>query len=127
MAIKERRGRVKLRKGKWTRFTLPDSLYYDYPLGLSNPGTYAIFADGKCLYIGQGKNLAIRLKQHPIRGSLCSCGYFTPAGYAYKIDIVVRMERYNFERLAIEARFIERLKPMFNIGSAYKTWWGYKE
>ena len=104
---------VKYQSGKWYRFKLTEELDSDFPEGIDFAGTYIIFSNGKCLYIGQSKDLKTRLKTH-IKLSLFSSLWQTPWGYIQQVEIAIRKERYRYERLAIEAKFIDRLKPMFN-------------
>ena len=102
-------------KGHWYQIELTDKWYSEIPLNMKFAVTYIIFTKNreKCLYIGQTSNLTKRLKTH-IRLINFQNNWLTKWGSFAFLNIAFRIERYKYERLAIEAKFIDRLNPLFN-------------
>lgn len=114
---------MKYKSGKWYRIKIDESLNSDIPQNIKFAGIYIIVYGKKCIYIGQSKNIYKRLKTH-IRLTAFSSNWKTPWGVYPKLDIAIRKEKYNFERMMIEAKFIDRLQPIFNglsAGQVYST------
>jgi excinuclease UvrABC nuclease subunit len=105
---------MKMKPGKWFRYEMNDAVDSRLPSGVNFPGTYAIFADKKCLYIGQSQNIEQRLKSH-ITMARYSNTWWTKWGQFHKVNIAIRRERFRLERVLIEARLIFRLNPIGNI------------
>ena len=95
---------------KWNRMNLTK---YIIPKWVSFAGTYAIFSEGKCVYVGQSSNINVRLRKH-LQMARYSCGWKSGWGYLSKISVAVKKEKREYERLMTEARFIAKLKPKFN-------------
>ena len=100
--------------GKWFRYEMNDALESNLPKGVAFAGTYAIFANKKCLYVGQSQNIEQRLKGH-ITMARYSNTWITKWGQFHNLNIAIRHEGFRFERVLIEARLIFRLKPVGNI------------
>jgi len=107
-------GDGKCKRGKWYLFSLDESHDSNFPGNINFPGTYIIFVKGECLYVGQSMNILKRLKDH-IRMARYTNTWKTPWGYYSKILFAIRRERFRYERLAIEKRFIEKFKPKHNV------------
>jgi len=95
---------------KWNRIDLTK---YDIPKWINFTGTYVIFSEGKCIYVGQSSNIENRLRQH-LTTARYSSGWKSGWGYLSQVFVVVKKEKKEYERLMIEARFIAKLKPKFN-------------
>lgn len=116
--------------GKWVRinFTKQKS-NHDLPLNLEFPGTYAIYhgtpfnSKYHSLYVGQSINVRNRLKSH-LSFDWKTRKYFVKInGSNNKINktstwfkIAVRKEKRRHERLMVEERVIDMLKPEWNKG-----------
>lgn len=105
---------MKYKPGKWYRFELNEKLDSDFPCGINFSGNYVIFTGKTCLYVGQSNNVLKRLKSH-IQIARYSNWWKTRWGQYIRLTIAIRKERCLFERMMVEARFINRLNPLCNI------------
>ena len=105
---KERQSRKKRYDAKphrWTRYDV-SSLLDVLPL----PGVYAIYGDGRLIYIGSSTAVGSRLTAHlKATDRLC-----TPWGKFSVVIVKVRYERKHYDWLMLERRLIERLNPPGN-------------
>lgn len=83
--------------------------------GEDRPGCYVFIHQGKAIYVGQTKNIALRLQY----GHRITYGYsrsmFTPWGQLPDAVIKVKYTRRAGDWLMIEHRLIQRLRPKFNL------------
>jgi hypothetical protein len=105
---------VDLLPGKWYRRHYNAHPCCKLPASWECPGTYVVIADGNIIYIGQSMNVAHRLRGH-IQSALYSNWWKTRWGRFREVVVAVRRERFNYERMANEARLIARLRPVNNI------------
>lgn len=72
-------------------------------------GVYILFNSDqtKCLYIGQAEHIGNRLWRH-------HCGTTSFGKKFKKFYLCIRPEKFRFERFALEAKLIDRLKPEYN-------------
>jgi len=77
------------------------------------PACYAIFGDGRLLYVGSTENLADRITGHGIR-ELRTRNCTTPWGSFGGVVVKFRPSRKYGDWLMAEARLIRRLQPPFN-------------
>jgi len=113
--LREDRRPAEIRTGKWYRIIFdgsPHSFYHAYFYGLK-AGNYAFFLNGKCVYVGQAKNLQARMRAH-IRMMRYVHKWQTTWGQWFAFVVAIRQERYRYERFTLEARLIHRIKPLFN-------------
>lgn len=86
------------------RFLLDDSFPF---------GCYAFYCDGILSYIGSSANLFRRIESHLPRGF--SQINITEWGTFSSVVIKYRYARKPFDWLTLEAKFIRRLQPRFNL------------
>lgn len=100
---------------KWNRMNLS---IFDIPRWANFAGTYAIFSQKKCIYVGQSNNIFLRLNRH-LRIASYSSGWFIKRKkdeyYLLDVEIAIKKEKIKYERLMIEKRLIVKLKPIFNL------------
>lgn len=101
-----------MKKEKWyfvNRYIGSKEGFIEYP---KTSGVYAIFIydwvtkKRQLLYIGTARNLYLRLKKHEVKKVLLALDYFV----VIKCKIVKKTE----ERLDLENKLLNRLKPKIN-------------
>jgi len=97
----------------WNRLRLGEEYNSDIPANINFAGNYILFFPNKTFYVGESGNITKRLKTH-IQMGIYTNQWITRWGTFSNITIAFRKEKEKFERLMIEARFIERLKPQLN-------------
>src|ERR1017187_1040735 len=75
---------------------------------------YAIFADGRLLYIGQSEDLLVRFAHHNMRHTYANHGFRTPWGVFDSITLKYKISSKMGDWLMSEYRLIRRLKPPQN-------------
>lgn len=111
--------------GRWNKFELTKAVDSDFPEGLRFAGNYIIFLPCGLFYIGESNNILKRLRTH-IQMARYGNQWKTPWGYFTEIKISVRKEKLNFERMMIESRLIDRLKPTLNkVNGRFENWGRY--
>ena len=80
------------------------------------PACYAVYCDGKLVYVGQTMDLSTRLRKHGFDYARYSNSVITPWGQFGSILIKYRPSRKFGDWAMIELRFIRRLHPRFNGG-----------
>jgi len=101
---------------KWNRI---DLTRYDIPKWSNFPGTYILFENKKCIYIGQSSNIFARINRHLRLSWYSTCCWWLRRKegeeHLRNIFLIIKKEKKEYERLMIEKRLIVRLKPKFNI------------
>jgi hypothetical protein len=96
----------------WKAFDFDDR---DSWTSWESPGVYAIYGDGRLLYIGQSDNVSKRIRLgHGANYSRFSAGIDLPWGQFSTVTIKIRLSTRFGDWLMHEARLIRRLQPPEN-------------
>jgi hypothetical protein len=101
---------------RWRKFVLPEERCNILPA----PGCYAVFGDGKLLYVGQASNVKLRMQSHAMGAYGYSAWITTPWGKYHDVLVKVRRSDKFGDWAMRELRLIRRLKPQFNIRGCEK-------
>jgi len=107
---------------RWLRLRFDEGPDYALDWLSGFPGNYIVFLPDNQMYIGESSNVRKRLKGH-VRMARYSNTWNTTWGSFGILEVAVRKEQFPFERMAVEAWLIARLKPNLNkIGRSFKPY-----